>query len=231
MFEAVRKLAAEKPVVAQVGTLAASAGYMIASAADHIVARQSSIVGSIGVLVQYPDVTGLMDNLGVKAGGREVLAAQGRAVALHADHRGGARHDPRPGHGQLRLVRRPRPGSPARSIAPRCWRVADGSIFTGRQALDRKLVDSARRRGGGGAPGWATRGVDARTRSRRVEAAQSAAAGSACRIQATIARALGLDRLGTRLFAPRRAPSRIFLDGLLSVWQPDLGAAAATEIS
>ena len=65
-FEAVRKVAADKPVVAQVGTLAASAGYMIASAADHIVARQSSIVGSIGVLVQFPDVTGLMDKIGVK---------------------------------------------------------------------------------------------------------------------------------------------------------------------
>ena len=41
IYEEVRKLAAEKPVVAQVGTLAASAGYMIASATDHIVARQS----------------------------------------------------------------------------------------------------------------------------------------------------------------------------------------------
>ena len=66
IFEAVRAVAEKKPVVAQVGTLAASAGYMIASAADHIVARQSSIVGSIGVLVQFPDVTGLMDKLGVK---------------------------------------------------------------------------------------------------------------------------------------------------------------------
>src|SRR5690606_398257 len=65
-FDAVRKVAAVKPVVAQVGTLAASAGYMIASAADHIVARQTSIVGSIGVLIQYPDITGLMDKLGVK---------------------------------------------------------------------------------------------------------------------------------------------------------------------
>src|SRR5690606_9221907 len=66
IFEAIRRMAEEKPVVAQVGTLAASAGYMIASAADHIVARQSSIVGSIGVLLQYPDVTGLMDKLGIK---------------------------------------------------------------------------------------------------------------------------------------------------------------------
>jgi protease-4 len=69
IYEAVRELAAKKPVVAQVGTLAASAGYMIASAADHIVARQSSIVGSIGVLVQFPDVTGLMEMVGVKVEG------------------------------------------------------------------------------------------------------------------------------------------------------------------
>src|SRR5690606_39240134 len=66
IYEEIRKLAADKPVTAQVGTLAASAGYMIASATDHIVARQSSIVGSIGVLIQFPDVTGLMDKLGIK---------------------------------------------------------------------------------------------------------------------------------------------------------------------
>ena len=66
IFDAVRAVAKEKPVVAQVGTLAASAGYMIASASDHIVARKSSIVGSIGVLVQFPDFTGLMDKVGIK---------------------------------------------------------------------------------------------------------------------------------------------------------------------
>ncbi|WP_367249164.1 S49 family peptidase, partial [Pseudomonas sp. SB113] len=65
IFDAVRELAGEKPVVAQVGTLAASAGYMIASATDHIVARQSSIVGSIGVLVQFPNFTGLMEKVGI----------------------------------------------------------------------------------------------------------------------------------------------------------------------
>jgi len=65
IFEAVRKLAAAKPTVAQVGTLAASAGYMIASASDHIVARQSSIVGSIGVLIQFPNFSGLMDKIGI----------------------------------------------------------------------------------------------------------------------------------------------------------------------
>lgn len=66
IFEAVRAMAKEKPVATSVGTLAASAGYMIASATDHIVARRSSIVGSIGVLFQFPNFTELMDKIGVK---------------------------------------------------------------------------------------------------------------------------------------------------------------------
>jgi protease-4 len=65
IFNAVRAVAAEKPVVAQVGTLAASAGYMIASASDHIVARQNSIVGSIGVLAQLPNFHRLLEEKGV----------------------------------------------------------------------------------------------------------------------------------------------------------------------
>lgn len=66
IFEAVRAISKEKPVVTSVGTLAASAGYMIASASDHIVAHRSSLVGSIGVLFQFPNFTGLMDKVGIK---------------------------------------------------------------------------------------------------------------------------------------------------------------------
>ena len=134
--------AEQKPVVAQVGTLAASAGYMIASASDHIVARQSSIVGSIGVLVQFPDVTGLMDKLGVKL--EEVKSSPLKAEPspfnpTTEEERAMIRADD---PGQLRLVRRHWSTSAARSTAPRCWRLADGSVFTGRQALANKLVDS-----------------------------------------------------------------------------------------
>ena len=45
---------------------AASGGYITAIAADHIVARETSLVGSIGVLFQYPDLSGLLDHVGVK---------------------------------------------------------------------------------------------------------------------------------------------------------------------
>jgi len=66
LYLALRELAETKPVVAQIGTLAASAGYMTAIATDHIVARHTSITGSIGVYIQYGNFGGLLDTLGVK---------------------------------------------------------------------------------------------------------------------------------------------------------------------
>ena len=101
IFDAVREIAAEKPVVAQVGTLAASAGYMIASATDHIVARQTSIVGSIGVLIQYPDVTGLMDKVGVKLEEVKSSPLKAEPSPFNADHRRRARDGPQADPRQL----------------------------------------------------------------------------------------------------------------------------------
>jgi protease IV len=140
IFDAVRLLAAEKPVVAQVGTLAASAGYMIASATDHIVARKSSIIGSIGVLVQFPDVTGLMEKVGIKL--EEVKSSPLKAEPSPFNA------TTEPERAMLRamildsydwfkgLVAERRPLSAAEVAL-----LADGSVFTGRQALKNKLVD------------------------------------------------------------------------------------------
>ena len=66
IFRNLRALAAKKPIVAFVDGTAASGAYITAIAADHIVARETSLVGSIGVLFQYPDVSGLLDKVGVK---------------------------------------------------------------------------------------------------------------------------------------------------------------------
>lgn len=57
----------KKPVVASMGSLAASGGYYIASAADVIVANPGSITGSIGVLIQVPNISGLLQKIGVKS--------------------------------------------------------------------------------------------------------------------------------------------------------------------
>ena len=66
LYDSLVRLKAKKPLVVVVEGLAASGGYIGAIAADHIVAQQSSLVGSIGVLFQYPNVGGLLGNLGVK---------------------------------------------------------------------------------------------------------------------------------------------------------------------
>jgi protease-4 len=65
IHEAVQHLAASKPVVAVMDGLAASAGYMIAVAAPHIVARESTITGSIGVIMETANIGGLLDKIGV----------------------------------------------------------------------------------------------------------------------------------------------------------------------
>ncbi|MBX3568350.1 MAG: signal peptide peptidase SppA [Rhizobiaceae bacterium] len=218
IYEAVRTLAAEKPVVARVGTLAASAGYMIASASDHIVARQSSIVGSIGVLVQFPDVTGLMDKLGVKLESikssplkaepspfnptTDEERAMMRAMILDS-------YDWFVG-----LVQERRPLSREEALA-----LADGSVFTGRQALARKLVDAL-----GGeteAIGWlATKGVpetlsviEWKPRDSGSGLLFGRALGQAA------ARAIGLPEAGDDLLKASGA-DRLFLDGLVSLWHP-----------
>lgn len=66
LYEGIRNLAAQKPVVAQFGTVAASAGYMVGIAADHIVSRANTVTGSVGVLIQWPEVSQMLDKIGVK---------------------------------------------------------------------------------------------------------------------------------------------------------------------
>jgi len=66
LYTGLRDLAAKKPVVAQLGTIAASAAYITGLGTDYIVARGNSITGSVGVIMQWPEVTGLLDKIGVK---------------------------------------------------------------------------------------------------------------------------------------------------------------------
>ena len=66
LHNALRGVAAAKPLVVVVDGLAASGGYIAAMSADHIVAQGTSMVGSIGVLFQYPNVSELLKTIGVK---------------------------------------------------------------------------------------------------------------------------------------------------------------------
>ncbi len=218
IYEEVRKVAGDKPVVAEVGTLAASAGYMIASAADHIVARKTSIVGSIGVLIQYPDVSGLMDKLGVKL--EEVKSSPLKASPspfkpTNDDERAMVRKlilDSYDWFVGIVAERRKMTREQAQALA-------DGSIFTGRQGLANGLIDAV----GGEAEAidWLkSKGVDDKLDV--VEWKDTERRGGflfSKTMAKTIASALGLPDAGGDVIHELGA-DRLFLDGLVSVWHP-----------
>ncbi|MFD1986103.1 signal peptide peptidase SppA [Mesorhizobium newzealandense] len=218
IYEEVRKLAADKPVVAEVGTLAASAGYMIASAADHIVARKTSIVGSIGVLIQYPDVSGLMDKLGVKL--EEVKSSPLKASPspfkpTNDDERAMVRKLILDSYDWfVGIVAERRKMTREQALA-----LADGSIFTGRQGVANGLIDAV-----GGeteAVGWlATKGVDAKLKVIEWKDTESRGGFLFSKAMAqTIGSALGLPAYSGDVIHELGA-DRLFLDGLVSVWHP-----------
>ncbi|MDR3495958.1 MAG: signal peptide peptidase SppA [Ancalomicrobiaceae bacterium] len=140
IYDAVRKLASKKPTVSFIASIGASAGYMVALGADHVVARRTALTGSIGVIAQWPDVSRTLDMLGVKV--EEVKSAPLKA-------------EPNPF----------KPASPeAKAMLDRALQdtftyfvdlvadrrhlseadvrtLADGRVVTGQQARDLKLID------------------------------------------------------------------------------------------
>jgi protease IV len=67
LHDAIARVAAKKPVVVTMGGLAASAGYMIAVPAHRIFAREATLTGSIGVLLETGEVSGLLGKIGISA--------------------------------------------------------------------------------------------------------------------------------------------------------------------
>ncbi len=65
LYEQLRLIAKDRPVVAVFGTMATSAAYMSGVAADHIVARGNTITGSVGVIMQWAEVSAMMNKLGI----------------------------------------------------------------------------------------------------------------------------------------------------------------------
>lgn len=141
LYRAIAAVAEKKPVVAVMGGLAASAGYMVAMPAHHVLARESTITGSIGVLLETGDVSGLLGKLGITTeairsgvlkdqpnytrpltpGGREAL--QGLVNDMYEQF--------------VTMVAKGRKMDPVRVRL-----LGDGRAFTGRQALSLGLIDA-----------------------------------------------------------------------------------------
>lgn len=66
LYKSLRRVAEKKPVISVIGTVGASGGYLTALAGERIFAGESSITGSIGVIIQITEFSKLMDNIGIK---------------------------------------------------------------------------------------------------------------------------------------------------------------------
>jgi protease IV len=225
LYEAIRDLSAKKPTVAVVGSMAASGGYIAALGADQIVALGNGLVGSIGVLVQYPNVGKLLDSIGVAVedvkssplkaapNGFEPTSPEARAAlqSLVADSFAWFKS----------LVKERR-----NLTSEQLTIVTDGRVFTGRQGLDLHLVD--RLGGEREAVDWLekeknlAKGLPVRDWKQERTLESLGILNAAARI----AQSFGLGGLSLALDRASNAAQERMLDGLLSIWQPGADSAS-----
>jgi len=220
VYEAIRKVAEKKPVVAQFGTVATSAAYIAGLATDQIVARGNSITGSVGVIFQWAEVTDLMAKLGVKM--HEVksgplkaapspfqpVTEEGKAVAkdmIEESHRW-----------FVGLVSERR-GIDTAAVPG----LTQGRIYSGREALGYKLVD--RIGGEDEAQRWLedTRGVTKDLKIVDWKPSRDPTWGLLGDAAMALAQWIGgpLGEAATRMMNTR-VLATLQLDGLVAVWQP-----------
>jgi len=131
----------DKYVVVSMGSVAASGGYYVAAASDHIVANPATLTGSIGVIMSYLNFQDLFEKLGMKP----VVLKSGEHKDIASPYRELTPEEREMLEGALRNIHEQFIDDVARGrkMEPESVRkVADGRIFTGEQALDAGLVDS-----------------------------------------------------------------------------------------
>ncbi len=224
LHEALRRVAAAKPMVVVVDGLAASGGYIAAMSADYIVAQGTSLVGSVGVILQYPNVAELLKTVGVKIeevkssplkaapNGYEPTSPEARAAleALVKDSYDWFRN----------MVRDRRKLDDAT-----LQRVADGRVFTGRQGLELKLVDQLGNEKT--AIDWLAKEKGLKSDTPVRDWQLKPRFGDLTMLH--LAGAVMLDAVGLGSLARRfeawgtiQAVERLNLDGLLALWHPQI---------
>ena len=201
-----RKVAEKKPVVAVMADLATSAGYMTAIAADKIFAHQSTITGSIGVIMQTTDITGLLEKIGIKP--ESIKSAPLKA-------------QPNPLEPMSEKAR-----AAAQSVVANMFamfvdmvterrkmdratvtKLADGRVYTGRQALENGLIDAL---------GGEKEALDWLNSAKKISKSLPKRA-LEIRHDDNFLRKTLEDVFGKTLIS-----ERLRLDGLISLWHPNL---------
>jgi protease IV len=221
LYDSLRALQDKKPMVVVVDGLAASGAYVAALSSDHIIAHDTSLVGSIGVLFQYPNFTDALKTLGIKVesikssplkaapSGFEPTSPEARAAiaAIVLDSYAWFKN----------LVKDRRRLNDVQLAA-----VDDGRVFTGRQGVGLKLVDSLGNEQT--ARGWLAKekNVPANTPVRDYSLEPRFSEFSFLHVAAWTFQAAGLSAVARRIedWGAVQAVERLNLDGLLALWHP-----------
>jgi protease IV len=221
LYDALRDLQSKKPMVVVVDGLAASGAYIAAISADHIIANETSLVGSIGVLFQYPNFTDVLKTIGIKVeevkssplkaapNGFEPTSPEARAAIeaivldSYAWFKDLVKNRRKMDNGQLAVV-------------------ADGRVFTGRQAVGLKLVDGLGNEKTALAWLEKEKKVPANTPVRDYSLQPRFGELSFLHVAAWTFEAVGLSALAHRIeeWGAIQAVERLNLDGLLALWHP-----------
>ncbi|WP_455242012.1 signal peptide peptidase SppA [Petrachloros mirabilis] len=142
IYDAVQRIRNKnnKAVIASMGTVAASGGYYIASATDRIVANPGSLTGSIGVIMETANVEGLLKKIGVEG----IVVKSGKFKDVGSPLRKMTDEEQALLQSVMDDVHMQFIDAVAEGRALEVSAVqalADGRIFTGRQAKEAKLVD------------------------------------------------------------------------------------------
>jgi protease-4 len=224
LHDSLMRLKEQKPLVVVVDGLAASGGYITAIAADHIIAQETSLVGSIGVLFQYPNVGDLLKTLGIKM--EEIKSSPLKAAPngfepTSPEARAAIESIVSDSYSWFRGLVKARRQLDDATLE----RVADGRVFTGRQSVALKLIDELGDEKT--AVAWLVKekNVDPKTpvRDYRLRDRLSDLPFLHTAAIATLD-AIGLGPFARRLegWATVQAVERLNLDGLLALWHPPL---------
>jgi protease-4 len=221
LYDSLRELRAKKPMVVVVDGLAASGAYIAALSAEHIVAQDTSLVGSIGVLFQYPNFTEVLKTIGIKVeaikssplkaapSGFEPTSEEARAAieAIVLDS-----------YAWFKGLVKDRRQLDDAELA----RVADGRVFTGRQAMPLKLVDNLGNEKAALAWLEKAKNVPAATPVRDYSLQPRFSEFSFLHLAAWSFEAIGLSAVSRRIqeWGGSEAVERLNLDGLLALWHP-----------
>lgn len=206
LYKTIRQFGKKKPVVAVMGGLATSAGYMTAIAGERIFAHEGTVTGSIGVLFQTAEVTALLEKLGVsvdsiKSGPLKAAPSPFEKTSPEARAATRALVD------DMYRMFVTMVADSRKIPMPKLRELADGRVYTGRMAVQNGLIDAI-----GGE-------MQARVWLESEKKISKDLAVRPLKVERNVEHWLGEL---TTLAGKKVLSERLTLDGLLSVWHPQL---------